>query len=135
MPWAPSLGSLAEWADCGAHLGPIGVAPIDFFVGEEIAAAHLEIDVRVVDTGRDHAVLVESAGGAQQAPANAGDHKIARPQILEAVVGDPAHALGHRLVLAVDTGDAGIDLSALLRRAVDHPVVRRVLREPPSTVP
>ena len=68
-------------------------------------------------------VLREGAGGAQQAPPGAGDHQIARPQILEAVVGDPAHALGHRLVLAMDAGDAGKDLPALLRRAIDQPVV------------
>ena len=50
-----SLRSLAERADCGSQLGLVGVTPIDFIIGEEIAAAHPEIDVRVVDTGRDPA--------------------------------------------------------------------------------
>ena len=46
---------------------------------------------------------------AVHAKPGAGDHQIARRQILEGVVGDP----GHRLVLAVDARDAGKALGLL----------------------
>src|SRR6516162_2571150 len=68
------------------------------------------------------------------APAGAGDHDVARTQILEIMVGDRPHAFGHGLVLAMNAGNAGVAL-ALLRLPVDHPVVRRVLGEPPAASP
>jgi hypothetical protein len=62
---APLLRRLLQRAHCGAHLHLIGVASGDLCVGEEIAAAHLGVDVRLVDTGRHGAVLGKGAGGAQ----------------------------------------------------------------------
>src|SRR5260370_26672579 len=122
-PVSRSLRGLRERTNCGAHLQFVGVPPGDLCVGKEIAAAYSGVDARIVDAGRKGSVLVERAGGAQQAAAGAGDHQIAWPQILEAVVGDPTHALGHRLVLAVDAGAAGKDLSALLPPPIDHPIL------------
>ena len=56
---------------------------------------------RLVDAGRDRPVLGEGPRRAQQPAPGAGDHQIAGRQVLEFVVGDPAHALGHRLILAM----------------------------------
>jgi hypothetical protein len=56
------------------------------------------------------------------------------PKILEIMDGDWPLAFGHRLILAVDAGNAGVALG-LLCLAVDHPVVRRVLRQSPAAVP
>src|SRR5690348_5258437 len=94
----PSLRRLRERAHCGAQLGFVSIAPADLLVSEKVAAADGEKDVRVVDAGRNRAVLLERPGGAQQMPAGAGDHLVARTQMLEAVVDDGSHALGYRLV-------------------------------------
>ena len=59
---APLLRRLLQRAHCGAHLHLIGVASGDLCVGEEIAAAHLGVDLRLVDTGRHGAVLGEVRG-------------------------------------------------------------------------
>src|SRR5690242_5455795 len=42
----------------GAHLHVVGVSPGNFIVGEEVAAAHIYIDLRIVDARRDDTILL-----------------------------------------------------------------------------
>ena len=51
---------------------------------------------------------------------------VAGREVLETMVGDRAHALGHRLVLLMDTFDTS-EGARLLRLAVDQLVVPTVL--------
>ena len=55
--------------------------------------------------------------------------------MLEQVVGDRPHALGHRLVLRVDALDAGVVAAVTLRIAVDQPVILGPAAQPPAPVP
>src|SRR5271155_5330018 len=59
------LRRLRQGADGGALLHSVGVAPGDLGVGEEVAAPDIGVVIGVVDAGRDAAVLLEGAGGAQ----------------------------------------------------------------------
>jgi len=80
------------------------------------------------------ALIPERPGRHQQAAAGLGDHAVARCQVLEVVVGDRAHALGHCLVLHDDAFDPREAAVALLV-AVDQVVVLGVLHRPPAAEP
>src|SRR5579863_3298920 len=93
-----------------------------------------EADLGIVDSRRRHAMIRQGARRAQQALARAGEHEIARRKILETVIDDRPHALGHRLVLEMDTLDAA-EAARALERAVLAVIIAGILREPPAAVP
>src|SRR5258708_3628236 len=88
----------------------VDVPPRRLVVGaDEVSAARVAIDARVVDAGRPFALVVQGAGGEQEAAARAGDHLVRGREVLEAEIGDRAHALGDRLVLQSAAIDAAVD--------------------------
>ena len=103
----------------------IGVLPVDLLVGIKRSGARLPEYFGIVDAGRHGAVLREVTRHGQQPPPRAGDHDVARRQMLLGVIHDRPHAFRDRLILHHDVADSRIDPVAMLRLAVDLPVVRR----------
>src|SRR5205807_3272682 len=55
--------------------------------------------------------------------------------MLGQMIGDRPHAFGDRLVLLMDPDDATEIAAALLRLAIDQPIIARISLEPPPAVP
>src|SRR6266849_241802 len=81
----------ARRMDRSGQCPSVDVPPRALVVGaDEVAAARVAIDARVVDAGRPFALVAQGAGGEQQPPARAGDHLVRRGEVLEAEIGDRA---------------------------------------------
>ena len=125
-----SAGRTATRKLLGIEFPPVGAR-----LGEEEAAARAVEDLGMLDARRQRALVAQRPRRLQQATPRAGDHLVGRRQMLEAMVGDRPHALGHRLVLHVDVVDAGIGRVGVLGLAVDPPVVRFAVLETPAAMP
>src|SRR5499427_9952334 len=104
----------------------IDIWPSAGFRRTEIAAAHPPIGFSSLSARRQRAVLGERRRRLEETPPRHHDHEVAGREVLETMVDDRAHALGHGLVLLVDTFDTS-EGARLLRLAVDQVVVPTVL--------
>src|SRR6185295_17772191 len=126
----------ARWrAHRGGQLPGINLLPGARTLADEIAAARIAINLRILGAGRHDPTLAQSAGGHQQASARARDHLVGGRQMLAGVVDDRTHTFGDGLILEVDALDAAVDGIALLGGAVHAPVVARICRHPPTAEP
>src|SRR5262249_60892589 len=101
---------------------------------QDDAPGAVAIDRWVVDPRGHRRAVAESSRGVDHTAARANDHRVRAPEVLLGPVVDRPHALGHRLILLMDAGDAGEALG-LLRLAVDQIVVVLVLRQTELAVP
>src|SRR6516165_6995034 len=112
----------------------IDIRPSAGFRRTEIAAAHPPIAFSPLSARRQRAVPGKFRRGLEETPPRHHDHEVAGRKVLEAMVGDRAHALGHGLVLLMDTFDTS-EGARLLRLAVDQVVVPAVLNAPIAAEP
>ena len=84
---------------------PVGIAFEDDAAGSDAE------DGGIVHAGRSRAMLAQVTRSLEESTTRTDDHAIAGAQVLAGSVVDRAHALGHGLVLQVNTADAGVALA------------------------
>src|SRR5579864_2996755 len=92
----------------------------------------------VADTWRSDALFCVSAHGIEQSPTHTNDHGVAGAEMFGATVVDRPHALRNRLVLQVDTVNAGVSVwpfVTTLQITVQLVVIACVCRESKAAIP
>ena len=120
--------------DPRARLGLVSSKEVLLLVDEKVPRVSLQIDFRIVDSGRDDAAFLEIERRVNQTPPRLDHHHVTMAKVLVVMIDDGAHALGDPLILHVDAIDAG-EAAGALYLAINPVVVGVVLREPPATVP